>query len=163
MSSWVDAIQSVTPLPDYMVIGGRRVAADGRERIPTCDPGSGTPLGEVPGGTADDVAAAVAAARDAMRGPWATTPPKERGRLLWTVGERIRETAERLAMVETLDTGKPLKDAWVNVERTADFFCYYAGIVDKLQGGTIPLSPMRPRGSVPYRLRPVAIVRRAPR
>ncbi|MHA1599658.1 MAG: aldehyde dehydrogenase family protein [Alphaproteobacteria bacterium] len=126
-------------MPDYMVIAGTRIVANGRDRIETRDPGSGLPLAEVPAGSVDDVADAVAVAKRALKGPWAAISPKKRGRLLWSVGERIRENADRLAVIETLDSGKPLKDARGSVERTADFFSYYAGIVDKLQGETIPL------------------------
>ena len=65
--------------------------------------------------------------------------PKERGRLLWAIGERVRAESDRLALIETLDSGKPLRDAAITVQRTADYFCYYAGIVDKLEGSSIPL------------------------
>jgi acyl-CoA reductase-like NAD-dependent aldehyde dehydrogenase len=139
MNRWQDAIQSVAPLPDYMVIDGTRVMSDGRDHIEICDRGSGLSLTEVPAGSADDISAAVAVAKQALNGPWAAISPRERGRLLWAVGERVRENAERLAMIETLESGKPLADARVSIERTADYFCYYAGIVDKLQGETIPL------------------------
>ena len=139
MNRWMDAIRSVAPLPDFMVIDGTRITAEGRDHIEIYDPGSGLPLAEVPAGSADDVSEAVAVAKQALNGPWAAISPRDRGRLLWTVGERIRENAERLAMIETLESGKPLKDARVSIGRTADYFCYYAGIVDKLQGVTIPL------------------------
>jgi acyl-CoA reductase-like NAD-dependent aldehyde dehydrogenase len=59
--------------------------------------------------------------------------------LLWQAGEAIRSQIDRLALVETLDSGKPLRDARGGVERTADYFCYYAGMVDKLEGSTVPL------------------------
>jgi acyl-CoA reductase-like NAD-dependent aldehyde dehydrogenase len=86
---------------------------------------------------------AVLAAKRALDGPWAKLTPKDRSRLLWEIGNRIRKDIKRLTLVETLDTGKPFNDAKVTVERTADYFCYYAGIVDKLEGTTVPLGPSK--------------------
>ena len=141
MNRWENEIEAAAPLPDYMVIGGERRTIAERAAIETLDPGSGLPVTTVPAGTQDDIAEAVKTAEEAFRGLWSTFAPKERGRLLWACGERIREAADRLALVETLDTGKPLREARVTVERTANFFCYYAGIVDKLEGTSIPLGP----------------------
>jgi len=139
MSRWVETIRSAGSLPDYMFVDGRRVPAGVRDQIETVDPGSGLTLSAVPAGTREDIHMAVEAARQALRGPWAGMAPKDRGRLLWAVGERIREEASRLALIETLDSGKPLRDAQASVQRAADYFCYYAGIVDKLEGTTVPL------------------------
>ena len=141
VNPWHDAITRAGTLPDYLWIDGKRLAAGSREAIETRDPGSGHPLTSVPAGTGDDVAAAVAAAKRALNGPWRDMTPRERGRLFWQVGEAIRGNKARLALVETLDTGKPQQDAAASVERTADFFCYYAGMVDKLEGTTVPLGP----------------------
>ncbi len=139
MSRWRDAIESAGPLPDYMWIDGHQVTAGDRDQIETLDPGSGHTLQSVPAGNSDDIAAAVAAAKTALRGPWSEITPKARGQLLHRCGERIRADAKRLALVETLDSGKPLRDAEATVQRTADYFTYYAGLVDKLEGTTVPL------------------------
>lgn len=139
MTRWAQSIQSAGPLPDYMVLDGQRVLAGSRDQIETVDPGSGLTLSCVPAGTADDIDAAVGAAKRALSGPWGHMAPKDRGRLLWAVGERVRGEAKRLALIETLDSGKPLRDAEATVQRTADYFCYYAGMVDKLEGTSVPL------------------------
>lgn len=138
---WAEVITSAGTLPNHMIIDGEPVSGDNRFVIDVSDPGSGLKLCEIPAGTVDDVAAAVAAAQKAFRGPWAAMPPRQRGQLLWAVGEEIRKNVERFALIETLECGKPLKDAKMAVERAADYFCYYAGIVDKLQGESIPLGP----------------------
>ena len=65
--------------------------------------------------------------------------PRTRGRLLWALGDAIEADRERLGLIEALDTGKPHREALISVVRTADFFRYYAGIVDKLEGTSIPL------------------------
>lgn len=139
MSRWENEIKGARPFPDYMIIDGERRTCNNGETIETCDPGTGLHLTNVPAGTGEDIADAVAAAQRAFHGPWSKLSPKDRGRLLWSCGEALRAQADRLALVETLDTGKPLREAGVSVERTADFFFYYAGIVDKLEGTSIPL------------------------
>jgi len=125
-------------LPDYMVIGGQRIKASNAV-IETFDPATGNKIGEVPAGTEADVEQAVVSAKTALRGSWRNTTPVERGRLLARVASRLRRDAERFAIVETLDSGKPLAEARGDVETAAYYFEYYAGIADKLQGDSIPL------------------------
>jgi len=139
MKRWNEALSQAGELPDYLYIDGERVQDASLGSIETHDPGSGILLGTVPAGNTQNISDAVAAARRALYGPWADIDPRTRGRLLWQVGEEVRKQSERLALIETLDTGKPLKDARLSVERTADFFCYYAGLVDKIEGTTVPL------------------------
>ena len=143
MSRWIEAISKAGELPNYLLIDGQKVFAGGRDQIETFDPGSGLLLTAVAAGKASDVDNAVLAAKRALDGPWAKLTPKDRSRLLWEIGSRIRKDIKRLTLVETLDTGKPFNDAKVTVERTADYFCYYAGIVDKLEGTTVPLGPSK--------------------
>jgi acyl-CoA reductase-like NAD-dependent aldehyde dehydrogenase len=139
MTRWNEAIRKAGELPDYLYIDGQRVKDSRLDKIATHDPASGLLLTSVPAGSATSIDTAVAAAKRALHGPWADISPRERGRLMWRAGEAIRDQIDRLALVETLDSGKPLRDARGGVERTADYFCYYAGIVDKLEGSTVPL------------------------
>lgn len=139
MKRWNDAIKLAGELPDYIFIDGERVKDSLLDSIETHDPASGLYLASVPAGSAQSINDAVAAAKRALHGPWADISPRQRGRLLWQAGEAIRSQIDRLALVETLDSGKPLRDARGGVERTADYFCYYAGMVDKLEGNTVPL------------------------
>lgn len=139
MTSWQQAVDQAGALPDYIYIDGERVTDNSLDTIENFDPGSGARLGSVLAGDAQSINSAVEAAQKALHGPWADITPTQRGHLLWQVGERVRAEKEILALVETLDTGKPLKDAQACVDRTADYFCYYAGIVDKLEGTSVPL------------------------
>ncbi|UCB55080.1 MAG: aldehyde dehydrogenase family protein [Thiotrichales bacterium] len=136
---WHQAVENAGQLPDYLYINGERVYDSSLQSIESVDPGSGRSIGAVPAGNRQSIEAAVVAARSALQGPWRDLPPRERGQLLWRVGEAIRADKARLALVETLDNGKPLKDAEVCVERCADYFCYYAGMADKLEGSSVPL------------------------
>ncbi|MEM7225377.1 MAG: aldehyde dehydrogenase family protein [Pseudomonadota bacterium] len=134
---------------EAMVIAGRRRTALSGDSFETLDPGRGEPLGAVPAGGAEDVDLAVQDAKAALKGPWRDCEPKERGRLLRRVAELMRAGGERLAKVESLDSGKPISAARRDVARSADYFDYYAGLCDKLEGTTIPLG----RDKLSYTLR----------
>jgi aldehyde dehydrogenase (NAD+) len=87
-----------------------------------------------------DVDAAVAAARAALDGPWGTLSARERGRLIWKIGERLMERADELARLETLHNGKPIFESrQVEVPAASECFQYYAGWADKIHGETIPV------------------------
>ena len=133
------ALEQAGTLPDYLHIDGAALRDASLASIEVRDPATGRLLGAVPAGGADSIDAAVDAAKRALAGPWAAIKPRDRGRLLWQAGEAIRAQIDRLAVVETLDSGKPLSASRGSVERTADYFCYYAGIVDKLEGSSVPL------------------------
>ena len=139
MISRDEAINQVGDLPDYLYIDGQRVQDAALDSIESVDPGSGKRIGAVPAGSEQNINDAVAAAKRALQGPWADMHPRDRGRLLWQVGDAIQAQKERLALIETLDSGKPLRDAEIGVDRTAEYFRYYAGMVDKLEGSSIPL------------------------
>jgi aldehyde dehydrogenase (NAD+) len=139
MTRWNEAVKQAGELPDFLYIDGQRVRDTTLDVIETRDPASGLLLSSVPAGSRQSIDDAVAAAKRALHGPWADISPRERSRLMWRAGEAIRAQVDCLALVETLDSGKPLRDARAGVERTADYFCYYAGIVDKLEGTTVPL------------------------
>lgn len=118
-------------------IGGSVVSAPGgRELI---DPGRAESFAEAPDGGDPEIDAAIAAAQGALSGPWGRTKPVERARLLYAVAGRLSAEQDRFALVETLNMGKPLRQARGDVATAARFFEYYAGIADKLEGETIPL------------------------
>lgn len=89
-----------------------------------------------------DINLAVDAARRAQR-PWAARPPRERGAILIRAAHIVRRESERLAHIESLDTGKPLKQAQVDVEIAAQYLEFYGGYADKVYGKTIPLDGSR--------------------
>lgn len=121
-------------------IGGRRIKVND-DLHPTYDPATGDLLCQVPVSGAPCIDQAVDEANRALTGPWGTITPAARGRVLHRVAEEIRADAERLAFVECLDSGKPLREAVGDIETSARYFEYYAGIADKLQGESIPLGP----------------------
>ncbi|PSP82288.1 aldehyde dehydrogenase [Halobacteriales archaeon QS_1_68_17] len=122
-----------------LFVGGEFVPAEGSETITTTNPATEERLAEVPAGTAGDVDRAVATATDALD-DWRLLDPAERGRLLHALADAIRDERDRLARIETLDNGKPLSQARRDVDGAARYFEYYAGVADKVQGESIPLS-----------------------
>ncbi len=119
--------------------GTRRTTST--ETHPTYDPATGQVICEIPVSDTDVVDEAVETSKKALKGVWSKITPAERSRILMRVAQEIRNDAERLAKIESLDSGKPLREANGDIETSARYFEYYAGIADKLQGDTIPLGP----------------------
>lgn len=121
-------------------IDGKRCStAPDAAAYPSFDPASGELLREVPVADADLVDQAVVSAQKALSGKWADVTPAERSRILFRVAGNLRKDAQKLAEIESLDSGKPLREATGDIETAARYFEYYAGIADKMQGITIPL------------------------
>ena len=124
---------------DLYVDGEWSPAADGG-RLKTENPATEETIAAVASATTDDVNRAVAAARDAFPA-WRDTTPSERGRIVYRIGQLVREHSEELATIESLDQGKPLSQARSDVEGAARYFEYYAGAADKLEGTSVPVGP----------------------
>ncbi|WP_028651693.1 aldehyde dehydrogenase family protein [Nocardioides halotolerans] len=112
-------------------------AAAGGDPVPVEDPATREQLAVVPEATASDVARAVASAAAAFP-TWRDTSGPERGRVLWRIAEAIRGDADGLARLESQDTGKPVGQARTDVETSARYFEFYAGVADKVYGETLP-------------------------
>ena len=116
-----------------LFIGGEFVAPKDGSREPTINPATEEPLAEVAFAGAKDVERAVKAAR-AAAGPWQALPPLERGKYLFRIARLIQERARELAVVESLDGGKPIRESRdVDVPLAAAHFFSYAGWADKLE------------------------------
>lgn len=123
-----------------MLIDGQWLdAADGRV-FPSLNPATGEAWAEVPEATAEDVDRAVKAADRAFSaGDWANALPTARGRILRRLADLLAARSEELGRVETIDTGKMLKETRWQAKYIAEFFHFYAGCADKLQGATLPI------------------------
>jgi aldehyde dehydrogenase (NAD+) len=128
-------------LPDRHFIAGRFVPNLAGGAMEVVDPGRGEAFMEVAAGTAADVDAAVGAARAALAGPWSRATPAERGRVLARAAALIRDEAERLAIAETLTSGKPVAEARGDIGGVIRALEYYAGACDKFESATMPLGP----------------------
>jgi acyl-CoA reductase-like NAD-dependent aldehyde dehydrogenase len=127
-------------LPVTSYIDGAFIKETGTGWHPTYDPASGEVLTSI--AIADEVIvdAAVESSVRALK-VWRAMLPAERARALMRVAHLIRRDAEFLAKVESLDSGKPLREAKGDIETSARYFEYYAGVADKFEGTSIPLGP----------------------
>ncbi|MFD2149580.1 aldehyde dehydrogenase family protein [Rhodococcus jostii] len=121
-------------------VGGHDERSKSGKYFSTRDPATGDVIAEVALGGAEDIEAAVAVAQSAF-GPWRDTPAATRGRILLEVARTLRDHADELARIETLDTGQTLSQSKVDIETAARYFEYYGGAADKVHGETIPLGP----------------------
>ena len=123
-----------------MLIGGEWVAGTRNETFPTIDPGNGEVLAEIARGYEEDIQQAVSAGQHALdHSGWASEHPRKRAQVLYRIAELIRGRAEELATMESLDCGKPLRQARQDMESSAQYYEFYAGVADKLYGHTIPM------------------------
>src|SRR5438309_6076863 len=114
--------------------------AVGGKTIEVVNPATEEVIAEVASADKADVDAAVAAARAALDGPWGKLSARERGRLLWRLGEKVMERVDDVARLETLHNGKPIFESrHIEVPAAAECFQYYAGWADKIHGETIPV------------------------
>jgi aldehyde dehydrogenase (NAD+) len=121
--------------PSYgLFIGGRFVdTIDGR-MFKTVSPATEEVLAEVTEGGTADVGRAVSVARDAYDGVWSAMPGRERGKYLFRIARIILERSRELAVLESLDNGKPIRESRdVDIPLVAAHFFYYAGWADKLE------------------------------
>ncbi|MCC7387368.1 MAG: aldehyde dehydrogenase family protein [Phycisphaerales bacterium] len=123
-----------------LFIGGEFVEPHGSQSrgtqgdyFPTVNPATEATLAEIAQAGEADVDAAVRAAREALPA-WAGLPAKERGKYLYRIARRIQERARELAVLETMDGGKPIRESRdVDVPLAAAHFFYHAGWADKLR------------------------------
>jgi aldehyde dehydrogenase (NAD+) len=115
-----------------LYVGGRFVAPRSGRRFVTINPATEERLSEVAEAGAEDVDAAVRAARKAFRG-WSRLPGAERAKYLFRVARMIQERSRELAVLETLNGGKPIRESRdIDVPLAAAHFFYHAGWADKL-------------------------------
>ncbi|MFI6506353.1 aldehyde dehydrogenase family protein [Streptosporangium sp. NPDC050855] len=119
--------------PSYgLFIGGEWVDSQGTERNKTVNPASEEVLAEIAWADEADVDRAVEAARKAF-GVWSALPGSERAKYLFRIARIIQERSRELAVLETLDNGKPIRESRdVDLPLVAAHFFYYAGWADKL-------------------------------
>jgi aldehyde dehydrogenase (NAD+) len=125
------------PPSKLFIAGDWRAAADGRA-IDVVNPSDGAAFTTIARGLASDIDAAVAAARAAAEGAWGRMPAVERGRLLLKLARAVQDNHETIARLESIDTGKPLKQGRADATALARYFEYYGSAADKLHGETIP-------------------------
>ncbi|MDF3936862.1 aldehyde dehydrogenase [Pseudomonas citronellolis] len=128
---------------DTALIGGRRVAAADGATFASIDPATNRLLANVAACGAAEVDAAVRSARQAFeQGPWARMAPRERKAVLLKLAELMMAHREELALLDSLNMGKPVMDAFnIDVPGAAGVFSWYAESIDKLYDQVAPTAP----------------------
>ncbi len=136
-------------------IGG--TFSDGTAHFDSLDPATGTVWAKMPEARTHDVNAAVEAACSALNAPeWATMTATARGKLLYRLADLVAENAQTLAELETRDTGKIIRETSAQIAYVADYYRYYAGLADKIEGAHLPID--KPDMEVWLRREPVGVV-----
>ena len=121
--------------PRYdLFINGKFEKPQSKKYFDTINPATEEKLSEIAEANQADVNKAVKAARDAYDKTWKKMPPKERAKYIYRIARMIQERARELAIIESLDGGKPIRESRdFDVPTAANHFFYYAGWADKLE------------------------------
>jgi aldehyde dehydrogenase (NAD+) len=145
------------PLPAYeLAIGGTWTPAEGGATYEAVNPFTGEPWALAPEAAREDVDRAVAAARAALTGPWGAMTGAQRAELMRRLATVLAEEAEELAALETRGNGKLLRETLGQARALGDYYNYFAGVADKLEGASIP--PHKPDYLLYTRHEPVGVV-----
>ncbi len=128
-------------LPHFqMYIDGEFTEGSENQVMETINPATGEAWATFSCASKDDVERAVSAARRALtEGPWAEMNPSQRGQVLYKLSELVSEVAHDLGALETNDSGKLAKETRMQSGYVSDYYRYYAGLADKIQGATLPV------------------------
>jgi succinate-semialdehyde dehydrogenase/glutarate-semialdehyde dehydrogenase len=116
-----------------LYIGGEWRDASGGGTLEVIDPATEEPLCEIADGTPEDAMAALDAAVE-MQGEWAATAPNDRAGILWKAFETLTERADELALLMTLEMGKPVAESKAEIIYAADFFRWFSGEALRIDG-----------------------------
>ena len=123
-----------------LIIDGKKVSSSSGKTFAVINPATEEVIALVPEATTKDVDRAVAAAKAALEGPWGKLSSKERARLLFQFAATVRQHTEELALLESTNVGKPIRDARDEAKNVGDSLEYYAGAISKYFGETIPVA-----------------------
>ena len=122
-----------------MFIGGEWVESESKKTFKTLNPENNEAWAEVPEANAKDVGKAVEAAQRAFEGDWPNLFARERANYLRKIANELRDNAEHLGKIETIDTGKLFKETKTQAHYIAEYYDYYAGLADKVEGTVLPI------------------------
>jgi aldehyde dehydrogenase (NAD+)/betaine-aldehyde dehydrogenase len=130
---------------------------DGGKRFASLDPSSGKPWAEMPDASAGDVDRAVKAAHRMLSNRvWSGLTASQRGKLLYRLADLVAANAQVLAELETRDTGKIIRETSAQIAYVAEYYRYFAGLADKVQGAHLPID--KPDMEVWLRREPIGVV-----
>jgi len=122
-----------------MFIDGEWVASSSNKKIETFNPENNEVWATVPEANEEDVDKAVKAAQRAFEKTWGNLHPTERGKYLRAIADQLRQNAEHLGRIETIDTGKLYRETKTQANYIAEYYDYFAGLADKVEGTVVPI------------------------
>ena len=122
-----------------MYINGEWVDSSSGKKIETLNPENNEVWATVPEANENDVDKAVQSAQKAFENSWSKLHPRERAKYLRLIGEQLRANAEHLGKIETIDTGKLFRETKTQANYIAEYYDYFAGLADKVEGTVVPV------------------------
>ena len=122
-----------------MYIDGQWVDSESGKIIETLNPENNEVWATVPEASAKDVDSAVRAAQNAFDNSWSNLHPRDRAKYLKSLANQLRDNAEHLGTIETKDTGKIFRETKTQANYIAEYYDYFAGLADKVEGTVVPI------------------------
>jgi len=122
-----------------MYINGLWVNSESGKTIETVNPENNEVWATVPEANEKDVDKAVKAAQNAFEKSWSNLHPRERAKCLRSLADQLRQNAEHLGTIETIDTGKIFRETKTQANYIAEYYDYFAGLADKVEGTVVPI------------------------
>ena len=122
-----------------MYINGEWVDSSSGKKIESLNPEINEVWATVPEADEKDVDKAVQSAQNAFENNWSKLHPRERAKYLRLIGEQLRANAEHLGKIETIDTGKLFRETKTQANYIAEYYDYFAGLADKVEGTVVPV------------------------
>ena len=122
-----------------LYINGKFIDSSSNKTFESINPATEEPWTTIAEAKSEDVNNAVEAAHNAFHGEWSSFLPNKRGEFLRSIGDQLKQNAELLGTIETRDTGKMFKETKFQAKYIAEFYYYYAGLADKIEGSTLPI------------------------
>ena len=122
-----------------MYINGEWKDSESKKTFETLNPENNEPWATVPEANEKDVDKAVQSAQNAFENNWSKIHPRERAKYLRLIGEQLRTNAEHLGKIETIDTGKLYRETKTQANYIAEYYDYFAGLADKVEGTVVPI------------------------
>mgnify|MGYP001433882456 CR=1 FL=1 len=122
-----------------MYINGEWVDSSSGKKIETLNPENNEVWATVPEANEKDVDKAVQSAQKAFDNNWSTLHPRERAKYLKLIADQLRANAEHLGKIETIDTGKLYRETKTQANYIAEYYEYFAGLADKVEGTVVPI------------------------
>ena len=130
----------MTKIQDFkMYINGEWVDSSSGKKIESLNPENNEVWATVPEANEADVDKAVQSAQNAFENNWSKLHPRERAQYLKLIGEQLRANAEHLGKIETIDTGKLYRETKTQANYIAEYYDYFAGLADKVEGTVVPI------------------------